>query len=183
MTLTGKSEVLGEKLVQVSLCPLQIPIVHFPACSYISHLPQDLFMTTCCMQWSHSEADIRSTTQQVPQLLQNSGRSLEFSQKPDTDVYSKPHTSMPHSHNQQDATTFSFINLFKSAQHVSGNKLAHPQEHFFNCIDSFWYNAPPLLPIGATVETEWSSVSTVVPIGSSVGASYQKLYIQLKKCS
>ena len=32
--------------------------------------------------------------------------------------------------NQQDATTFSFINLFKSAQHVSGDKFAHPQELF-----------------------------------------------------
>jgi hypothetical protein len=32
--------------------------------------------------------------------------------------------------NQQDATPFSFINLFKSAQHVSDDKLAHPQEHF-----------------------------------------------------
>ena len=33
--------------------------------------------------------------------------------------------------NQQDATTFSFINLFNSALHVSGDKFAHPQEHFF----------------------------------------------------
>jgi hypothetical protein len=32
--------------------------------------------------------------------------------------------------NQQDATTFSFINLFKSALNVSGDKFAHPQEHF-----------------------------------------------------
>jgi len=32
--------------------------------------------------------------------------------------------------NQQDATTFSFINLFKPAQGVSGDKFAHPQEHF-----------------------------------------------------
>jgi len=32
--------------------------------------------------------------------------------------------------NQQDATTFSFINLFKSALHVSGDKFSHPQEHF-----------------------------------------------------
>jgi hypothetical protein len=32
--------------------------------------------------------------------------------------------------NQQDATTFSFINIFKSALHVSGDKFAHPQEHF-----------------------------------------------------
>jgi hypothetical protein len=31
--------------------------------------------------------------------------------------------------NQQDATTFSFINLFKSALHVSGDKFDHPQEH------------------------------------------------------
>ena len=31
--------------------------------------------------------------------------------------------------NQQDATMFSFINLLKSAQHVSGNKFAHAQEH------------------------------------------------------
>jgi len=32
--------------------------------------------------------------------------------------------------NQQEATTFSFINPFKSALHVSGDKFAHPQEHF-----------------------------------------------------
>ena len=32
--------------------------------------------------------------------------------------------------NQQDATTFSSINLFNSALHVSGDKFAHPQEHF-----------------------------------------------------
>ena len=32
--------------------------------------------------------------------------------------------------NQQDATTFSFIHLFKSALHVSGDTIAHPQEHF-----------------------------------------------------
>ena len=40
---------------------------------------------------------------------------------------------------------FSFINLFKSALHVSGDKFFHPQEHsFFGCIYSFWYNAPKL---------------------------------------
>ena len=53
---------------------------------------------------------------------------------------------------------FAFINLFKSA-HVSGDKFAHPQEHFFDCVYSFWYNAPTLLPTGAL---------------------YQKLYIQSK---
>jgi len=61
--------------------------------------------------------------------------------------------------NQQDATAFSFINLFKSAQHVLGEKFAYPQEHFLTMY-SFWYNAPKLLPIGA-------------PFGSSVGALYR----------
>ena len=68
--------------------------------------------------------------------------------------------------NQRDATTFSFTNLFNSALHVSGDKFAHPHELFFDYIYSFWYNAPTLLPIG-----------------SSVGALYQKLYIQSKKSS
>ena len=36
--------------------------------------------------------------------------------------------------NQQDATTFSFINLFNSALHVSGNKFAHLHEQFWLCI-------------------------------------------------
>ena len=55
--------------------------------------------------------------------------------------------------NQQDATTLSFINLFSSALHISGDKFAHPQEHFDD-IYNFWYNAPTLLPTGATVEVE-----------------------------
>ena len=41
----------------------------------------------------------------------------------------------------------------------------------FDCIYSFWYNAPTLLPTDAT---------TVAPVVSSVGALYQKLYIQSK---
>ena len=65
--------------------------------------------------------------------------------------------------NEQDATIFSFINLFKSALHVSGDKFVHPLEHFFDCIYSFWYNAP-----------------TVLPVSSSVGSLYQKLYRQPK---
>ena len=39
--------------------------------------------------------------------------------------------------NQQDATLFSFINLFKSAQHVSGDKFVHPQEHFLTVYTAF----------------------------------------------
>ena len=53
-----------------------------------------------------------------------------------------------------------FIDLFKSALHVSWVKLAHPQEH---CIYSFWYNAPILLPAGDKVTNR-----------------HQKLYIQSK---
>ena len=33
---------------------------------------------------------------------------------------------------------------------------------------------------GATIEMERRSISTVAPVGSSVGALYQKLYIQSK---
>jgi len=39
--------------------------------------------------------------------------------------------------NQQDATTFSFINLFKSALHVSDEKFAHPQEHLLTVYTAF----------------------------------------------
>ena len=39
--------------------------------------------------------------------------------------------------NQQYATTFSFINLFTSALHVSGDKFAHPQEHFLTVYTDF----------------------------------------------
>jgi len=39
--------------------------------------------------------------------------------------------------NQLDATTFSFINLFKSALHVSGDKFAHPQEHSLTVCTAF----------------------------------------------
>jgi hypothetical protein len=60
--------------------------------------------------------------------------------------------------NQQDATIFLFTNLFNSALHVSDDKFAHPQEHFWTMY-SFWYDAPTLLPTGAL---------------------YQKLYIHSK---
>jgi len=39
--------------------------------------------------------------------------------------------------NQQDTTTLSFINLFYSALHVSGDKYAHPQEHFLTVYTAF----------------------------------------------
>ena len=42
-----------------------------------------------------------------------------------------------------------FIDIFKSALHVQGDKPAHPQEYFFDCLYSFWYHALILLPTGA----------------------------------
>ena len=39
--------------------------------------------------------------------------------------------------NQRDATTFSFINLFNSALHVSGDKFAHPHELFLTVYTAF----------------------------------------------
>ena len=44
--------------------------------------------------------------------------------------------------NQQYATTFSFINLFTSALHVSGDKFAHPQEHFLTVYTAFGTDVP-----------------------------------------
>jgi len=48
---------------------------------------------------------------------------------------------------------FSFIDLFESAVHVSGDKLAHVQEHFWLYVQ-LWYNAPVLLSTGDKVEME-----------------------------
>jgi len=66
--------------------------------------------------------------------------------------------------NQQDATVFSFINLFKSAPHVLGDKFAHPQEHFLTVYTAF-----------GTMHRHCCrlvSRSTVAPVSSSVGALY-----------
>jgi hypothetical protein len=46
-----------------------------------------------------------------------------------------------------------FIDLFESALHVSGDKLAHLQELFL-LYRQFWYNAPILLPTGDQFEME-----------------------------
>jgi len=53
------------------------------------------------------------------------------------DVCATVHHQYNDVNNQQNATTFSFINLFKSAQHVSGDKFAHPQEHFLTVRTAF----------------------------------------------
>jgi len=81
--------------------------------------------------------------------------------------------------NQQDATTFSFINLFKSALHVSGDRFAHPQEHFLTVYTAFCaVHRHCCRPVS---RLRWvSSIPTVAQAGSIVGALYQKLYIQSK---
>ena len=75
--------------------------------------------------------------------------------------------------NQRDATTFSFINLFNSALHVSGDKFTHPQEHFLTVCTA--------LGIMHRHCCQLVSRSTVAPFSGSVGALYQKLHIQSKR--
>ena len=55
----------------------------------------------------------------------------------DIDVCVTVHHQYNDVNNQQDATTFSFMNLFKSALHVSGDKFVHPQEHMRNMLGWF----------------------------------------------
>jgi len=57
---------------------------------------------------------------------------------------------------------FLFINLFNSALHVSGDKFANPQEHLLTVYTAF-----------GTIHRHCCQ-----PVGSSVGAMYQKLYMQ-----
>ena len=64
---------------------------------------------------------------------------------------------------------FSFINLFNSTLHVSGDKFAHPQEQvFFDCIYSFWYNAPTLLPTGALYQKLYIVKKVLLRMGEFV---------------
>ena len=65
-----------------------------------------------------------------------------------------------------------FIDLFKSALHVSGDKLAHSQEHFLTVIYSFWYNAPILLPTGDNLVAGRQQYQDIVP---------KALYIYIQK--
>jgi hypothetical protein len=56
-----------------------------------------------------------------------------------------------------------FIDLFKSALYVSGDKLAHPQERFLTVYTAF-----------GTIHRYCYS-----PVGNNTGALYQKLYIYI----
>ena len=59
-----------------------------------------------------------------------------------------------------------FIDLFRLALYVSGDKLAHPQEHFLTVYTAF-----------GTMHRYCCDRS---PVGNNIGALYQKLYIQSK---
>jgi hypothetical protein len=60
------------------------------------------------------------------------------------------------------------IDLFESALHVSGDKIANLQFALFDCIYRFWYDAPMLLP-------------ALSPFGSNIGALYTKSCIYAQK--
>ena len=66
--------------------------------------------------------------------------------------------------NQQEVTTFSFINLFNSALHVSGDKFAHPQEHFLAVYTAFGTMHRDCRRPVPRVRWNWRSVSTVIYI-------------------
>ena len=77
--------------------------------------------------------------------------------------------------NQKDATNFSFIYLFKSALHVSGDKFVHPQEHFLNVYTAFGtMHRHCCRPVPRL---------TVAPFGSRGVALNLKLYIKSKSAS
>ena len=69
-----------------------------------------------------------------------------------------------------------FIDLFGSAPHVSGDKLAHLQEHFSLYIQ-LWYNAPTLLPTGD------KAPSQPCPRSAAISVHCTKVVYTVKKCS
>ena len=103
--------------------------------------------------------------------------------------------------NQQDATTFYFIDLFNSALHVSGDKFAHRQEHFLTVYTAFGTmhrhccRPVPRLRWKSVPSQPWhrsSSISIVAPVNFHLnrGISRQqcrcivpKAVYTVKKCS
>ena len=105
MTLTGESEVLGEKLVQVSLCPPQIPHVHFSACSYVHHRSSNTFHKTYLRQLPACNGVTQKPTVVQPlnkfhSFYGTQGVRYSFHKSPILMCIRNHITSMPHSHNQ-----------------------------------------------------------------------------------
>jgi len=62
-----------------------------------------------------------------------------------------------------------FIDLFESALHSSGDKLAHLQEHFLTVYTAF----VPMHRYCCRPVTRLRWISTLSPVGSNIGALYQ----------
>ena len=73
---------------------------------------------------------------------------------------------------------FRLLIFFKSAQHFSSDKFAHPQERFLRVCTAF--STTHRLCCRSEPRLWWNSIPTVAPVGSRGGAFYQKLYIHLK---
>ena len=77
MILTGETEVLGEKLVQVSLCPQQSSHINYSTCSYIYHRTFHTFHITwqqnsSCILWLL----LTNPVKWAAELKTNDGRTL-----------------------------------------------------------------------------------------------------------
>ena len=75
---------------------------------------------------------------------------------------------------QQIPFIYLFMDLFKTALHVSGDKLAHLQENVLNVYTDF-----------GTMQRYWwqGDNVTLSPVGTNIGALYQNLYIHSETCS
>jgi len=85
--------------------------------------------------------------------------------------------------NQQDATTFLFINLFNSSLHISGDIFANPQEHFLTLHTAFvTMHRHCCLPV-PRLRWNWHSISTVLPVLQQCRCNVPKAVCTVKKCS
>ena len=76
---------------------------------------------------------------------------------------------------QQDANFFGlFIYLFPIGS-TCFRRCFRQSSGALDCIYSFWYCPPMLLPAGFMDEMERSYISSMTPAGSNIGGQYQKL--------
>jgi hypothetical protein len=83
-----------------------------------------------CVVWTYFNANSRGIS-----LSRNCSRSLRAPYR--NLVLCDRASSVQRCKQPQDAKTFSFFNLFKSAQHVSGEKFDHSQEHVLTVCTAF----------------------------------------------
>ena len=68
-----------------------------------------------------------------------------------------------------------FIDLFESALHVSGDKIAHHQEHFRLYIQ-VWYNAPILQQYRCIVPNVYIQSKVLLMMGEFVARNMQSRF-------